>query len=73
MERAAWEKAKINNDFICIQAHLGTLGITPSNHEKLEAWSGVGISENDYVILSRDCEPREVAAGIKRVFDKCIE
>lgn len=52
-----------------IKEQLGALFMMPSHHEKLEAWSGKGISERDRVIVSLDCDPGEIAAGLKRAFE----
>jgi hypothetical protein len=58
--------------------HCGTtlidqvITIRPSNHEKLEAWSGKNISEDNYVILSLDNSPEEIGAGLKLAFSRCI-
>ncbi len=48
------------------------ISITPSKHEKLEGWSGEGISDNDCVILNDDATPGEIGAGLRLAFSRCI-
>lgn len=46
--------------------------IRPSNHEKLEAWSGDGIRESDYVKISADSPPAEIGAALRLAFSRCL-
>jgi hypothetical protein len=48
----------------------GTITISPSNHEKLKAWSGIRNAEN--VILSLNNSPEEIGAGLRLAFGRCI-
>ncbi|MEN4922751.1 contact-dependent growth inhibition system immunity protein [Achromobacter spanius] len=52
-------------------ARLGKIIMMPSHHEKLEAWSGEGISEDAYVIVSGDSSPSEIGAGVRLALDRC--
>ncbi len=45
--------------------------IEPSCHEKLEAWSGRGITENDYVKIPENSTPAEVGAALRLAFSRC--
>ena len=54
-----------------VMARLGKITMRPSHHEKLEAWSGEGISEDAYVIVSEDSSPGEIGAGVRLVLDRC--
>lgn len=48
-----------------------TLIIQPSHHEKLEAWSGKGITESDYVVVSVNSSPGEVGAALRLAISRC--
>lgn len=54
-----------------IQLDDGVITIRPSNHEKLEAWSGDGIREEDYVKIPADSPPEEIGAALKLAFKRC--
>ncbi|WP_338052467.1 contact-dependent growth inhibition system immunity protein [Stutzerimonas marianensis] len=43
----------------------------PSHHEKLEAWSGKGLSESDYVIIPSGSSPSDVGAALRLAFSRC--
>ena len=47
------------------------LTISPSCHEKLEAWSGKGISDDDKVALSVNSTTEEIGAGVRLAFSRC--
>lgn len=49
----------------------GFLTISPSYHEKLEAWSGTGITENDNVVLPVGSSAEEIGAGLRLAFSRC--
>lgn len=46
--------------------------IRPSNHERLEGWSGDGLSEEDRVKLPADCTDAELGAGLRLAFSRCL-
>ncbi|MGW8308723.1 MAG: contact-dependent growth inhibition system immunity protein [Achromobacter pulmonis] len=48
-----------------------SLVMQPSHHEKLEAWSGEGLTEKDYVILAADSSPKQVGAALRLTFTRC--
>jgi hypothetical protein len=54
-----------------VERKNGTIIIRPSHHEKLEAWSGDGISKEDYVTLSADSSTVEVGAALRLAFSRC--
>lgn len=54
-----------------VVAQLDKVVMMPSHHEKLEALSGEGISEDAYVIVSADCLPREIGARVRLALDRC--
>lgn len=54
-----------------IQLDDGIITIRPSYHEKLEAWSGDGINEEDYVKVSADSPPADIGAALKLAFMRC--
>lgn len=43
----------------------------PSHHEKLEAWSGKGITESDYVVIPANSPPAEVGAALRLAISRC--
>lgn len=45
--------------------------IRPRHHEKLEAWSGKGISESDNVVIPANSSPAEVGAALRLAFSRC--
>ena len=45
--------------------------IKPSNHEKLEGWSGDGISTEDYVRIPADSSLSEIGAALRLGFERC--
>ncbi|EPC03024.1 hypothetical protein L861_22200 [Litchfieldella anticariensis FP35 = DSM 16096] len=74
MERYGYktERAMFKNMKSCnIESQNGTITIRPSHHEKLEAWSGDGISESDYVVIPADSSPAEVGAALRLAFSRC--
>ncbi|AWK42763.1 DUF1436 family protein [Photorhabdus laumondii subsp. laumondii] len=54
-----------------IQLLDGQITIRPSSHEKLEGWSGDGISVADYVVIPADSSPEEVGAALRLAFSRC--
>ncbi|ERT10312.1 contact-dependent growth inhibition system immunity protein [Photorhabdus temperata] len=54
-----------------IQLLDGQITIQPSCHEKLEGWSGDGISESDYVVIPADSSPEEIGAALRLAFSRC--
>jgi hypothetical protein len=55
-----------------IECCEGRITIRPSNHEKLEGWSGDGISKQDHVVIPADSAPEEVGAALRLAFSRCI-
>ena len=47
------------------------LTISPNRHEKLEAWGGEGISDDDKVVLSVNSTTEEIGAGLRLAFSRC--
>ena len=54
-----------------IEISDGRLTISPSCHEKLEAWSGKGISDDDKVVLSVNGTKEEIGAGVRLALSRC--
>ena len=54
-----------------VEIRDGRLTISPSWHEKLEAWSGEGLTEDDDVVLSVKSTTEEIGAGVKLAFSRC--
>lgn len=43
----------------------------PSHHEKLELWTGKGISEKDWVIIPKHSTPEEIGQAALLALDRC--
>ncbi|MBX9000917.1 CdiI family contact-dependent growth inhibition immunity protein [Klebsiella aerogenes] len=50
----------------------GVITISPSRHEKLEAWGGTGCGGRDKVILSVESSHAEIGAGLRLALSRCI-
>jgi len=55
-----------------IERRDGRIVISPSNHEKLEAWSGGGIAPEDHVSIPADSLPAAVGAALRLALSRCI-
>lgn len=56
-----------------ISSSNGAITISPTRHERLEAWGGTGRGGSDKVILSIDSTPEEIGAGLRLALSRCIE
>ena len=54
-----------------VEIRDGRLTISPFCHEKLEAWSGKGLTEDDDVILPVNSTTEEIGAGVRLAFSRC--
>ena len=54
-----------------IQSRGGIITIDPSHHEKLEAWSGEGISKEDSVSIPENLQPSEIGEALRLAFSRC--
>ena len=54
-----------------VEIRDGRLTISPFCHEKLEAWSGKGLSEDDDVVLPVNSTTEEIGAGVRLAFSRC--
>lgn len=54
-----------------VELKNGKLTIQPSHHEKIEAWSGDGITEDDYVVIPADSTAAEIGAALRLAFSRC--
>lgn len=52
-----------------VERNNGVITLQPWHHEKLEAWSGLGIEEN--VTLPADSTPKEIGAALRLAFTRC--
>jgi hypothetical protein len=55
-----------------IESQEGKITIRPTNHEKLEGWTGDGLNEEDYVVIPADSLATEVGAALRLAFSRCI-
>ncbi|EPR9025734.1 contact-dependent growth inhibition system immunity protein [Cronobacter dublinensis] len=51
----------------------GVINISPSRHEKLEAWEDTGRDGSDEVILSLENSPAEIGVGLRLALSRCID
>lgn len=54
-----------------VEVDSGLITIRPNYHEKLEGWSGDGISEKDYVVIPFDSPSADIGAALRLAFDRC--
>jgi hypothetical protein len=54
-----------------IESVDGLVVITPSKHEKLEDWSGDGISKEEFVTVSVKNPVEEIGSALKLAFGRC--
>ncbi len=67
------KRALFENMKACgIECQNGLITIRPSNHEKLEGWSGDGISKSDHVIIPSDRPAEEIGAALRLALSRCI-
>ncbi|MBB3225557.1 hypothetical protein FHW69_000147 [Luteibacter sp. Sphag1AF] len=74
MERFNYKSRKLlfrNMKRCHISLHDGLITIRPSHHEKLEAWSGHGISKDDRLVLSFDSSSADIGAALRLAFSRC--
>jgi hypothetical protein len=55
-----------------VDVYHGKIVMRPRNHEKLQGWSGDGISPDDHVILPQDASEAELGAGVALALSRCI-
>ena len=66
------KRALFKNMMQCsVEIRDGRLTISPFCHEKLEAWSGKGLTEDDDVILPVNSTTEEIGAGLRLAFSRC--
>ena len=66
------KRALFKNMMQCsVEIRDGCLTISPFCHEKLEAWSGKGLTEDDDVILPVNSTTEEIGAGVRLAFSRC--
>lgn len=54
-----------------VEMASGSIIIEPSHHEKLEAWSGKGISESDKVVIPVNSHPDQVGFALRLALSRC--
>jgi hypothetical protein len=54
-----------------VESKSDEITIRPRHHEKLEAWSGKGISDSDNVVIPSNSSPAEVGAALRLAFSRC--
>lgn len=66
------KRALFKNMMRCrLEIRDGFLTISPSYHEKLQAWSGDGFTKSDDVVLPIDSSAEEIGAGLRLAFSRC--
>ena len=66
-------KRALLKDMKCceIEQDEGAITIEPTHHEKLEGWSGEGITEADHVVISAQASPSAIGAALREAFRRC--
>ena len=65
-------RALFKNMMQCsVEISDGRLTISPFCHEKLEGWSGKGLTQDDDVVLSVNSTTEEIGAGLRLAFSRC--
>jgi hypothetical protein len=54
-----------------IEQEDDTITIRPSHHEKLEGWSGKGLTDADNVVVSASAPPEAIGAALREAFRRC--
>lgn len=54
-----------------IESKNGVIDIRPKHHEKLEGWSGEGITEEDHIKLAANSSAAEIGAALRLAFSRC--
>lgn len=54
-----------------VESMDGFITMRPSHHDKLEGWSGDGISEEDYVMVTANSMPEEVGYALRLALSRC--
>jgi hypothetical protein len=54
-----------------IKSRNGVITIRPSHHDKLEGWSGNGISQEDYVVLPASSPSEKIGEALRLAFSRC--
>ena len=65
------KRALFKNMMLCwVTCVDDTITITPSHHEKLEAWDGGGLG-NRNIKISFQSSPDDIGAALREVFSRC--
>ena len=56
---------------IDVESSNGLIVISPSHHEKLEAWSDKGITKDDSVVIAEMSNPEEVGVALEIALSRC--
>jgi CDI immunity protein len=54
-----------------VEEQNGVVTMRPMNHEKLEAWSGEGVAEDDVVQVQADSDAAEVGKALRIALSRC--
>ena len=66
-------KRALLKDMMCcwIEQDGNTITIEPTHHEKLEGWSGDGLTEADRVVISAQESPSAIGMALREAFRRC--
>src|ERR1700694_930498 len=51
----------------------GRLRCSPSNHVKIDAWSGDGLPPNSDVVVAADSSAAAIGAALRLTFNRCLD
>jgi hypothetical protein len=49
----------------------GVITVDPTHHDKLDAWSGDGMSDLDSIAIPQDAAPAVIGAALRLAFSRC--
>ena len=68
------QKALFNNMLHChILCRSDILTISPTNHNRLDGWSGEGVPADSDVILQANSSPESIGAALRLCFSRCLD
>ena len=56
-----------------IKCRMGQIIIRPSHHEKLELWTGKGLSESDFFNVLFESDSAVIGATLRLAFNRCTK
>lgn len=58
---------------VTINRRAGRLELSPSNHDRLDGWSGDGLARNSAVALPADSPAADIGVALRLAFSRCLD